>query len=152
MAKGIHMQLRIQVVKGKPQGQFLSFPVGEFMFGRGPECDVRPNSDLVSRQHCLLQITDSDAKIRDLGSRNGTLVNGQLVNEERRLYHGDLLQIGPLVLMVLIDDVAKAPAPSFVDTSFMARAETATDQAAFPETAETTTAAKLIEPASLSEK
>ena len=97
------MQLKMRVVRGKPKGHCLMFPPGEFMFGRGPECDVRPNSDLVSRQHCLLAITDDGALIRDLGSANGTLVNGQLVVGDRKLDDGDTVEIGPLVLQVLID-------------------------------------------------
>ena len=96
------MQIRLKVVKGKPRGHCLAFPIGEFMIGRGPECDVRPNSDLVSRQHCLLHITDESATIRDLGSMNGTLVNGQLVSDARVLTTGDTIQIGPLTLEVLL--------------------------------------------------
>src|SRR5262245_23545905 len=83
------VQIRLKVVRGKPQGHSLAFPNGEFMIGRGPECDVRPNSDLVSRQHCLLRICDDSATIRDLGSMNGTLVNGQLVSNARVLTTGD---------------------------------------------------------------
>jgi len=98
------MQLRLKVVRGKPRGHCLSFPNGEYMFGRGPECDVRPNSDLVSRQHCLLHIKEDNVTIRDLGSVNGTLVNGQLVTAARPLANGDTLQIGPLVLEVVLDD------------------------------------------------
>ena len=100
------MQMHLKVVKGNPKGHCLSFPAGEFIFGRGPECDVQPNSALVSRQHCLLQITDKNALIRDLSSRNGTLVNGQLVIGDQTLAHGDTLQLGPLVLEVLIDAAA----------------------------------------------
>ena len=97
------MPVRIKVIKGKPNGHCLDFVDGEFMFGRGPECDIRPNSDLVSRQHCMLQVRDGHVRIRDLGSRNGTLVNGQLVTGERQLVHGDNLQLGPLVLQVLLE-------------------------------------------------
>jgi pSer/pThr/pTyr-binding forkhead associated (FHA) protein len=100
--KGLFMQLRMKVIRGKPKGHFLLFPPGEFLFGRGPECNVRPNSDLISRQHCMLQITEDDVKVRDLGSMNGTLVNGQLVVGERKLCNGDTLQLGPLVLQVVL--------------------------------------------------
>src|SRR2546426_1163782 len=110
------MRLRLKVVRGKPRGHCLSFPNGEFMFGRGPECDVRPNSDLVSRQHCLLHITEDTASIRDLGSVNGTLVNGQLVTAARALDHGDTLQIGPLVLEVLLDAQPETIAGLTTDT------------------------------------
>lgn len=110
------MQLRLMVVKGKPRGHCLAFPAGEYMFGRGPECDVRPNSDLVSRQHCLLLVSKDNATIRDLGSMNGTLVNEQLVTGTRPLAHGDKVQIGPLVLEVLLDAEPTAIAGNLGDT------------------------------------
>ena len=130
------MQLRLKVVKGKPRGHCLRFPSGEFMFGRGPECEIRPNSDLVSRQHCLLQITEEYALIRDLGSCNGTLVNGQLVEGEHKLCHGDTLQIGPLVLEVLLDAELVNLDKSINDTTLMDQNETAKAQPGISETCE----------------
>jgi pSer/pThr/pTyr-binding forkhead associated (FHA) protein len=94
------MTFKLLVVQGKPAGKSLVFPSGEYYFGRGPECHVRPESEWVSRQHCLLRVTGEAGFIRDLGSRNGTLVNGTLVERERRLCHGDQVQIGPLVFEV----------------------------------------------------
>ncbi|MBI2808804.1 MAG: FHA domain-containing protein [Planctomycetes bacterium] len=130
------MQLRMKVVKGKPQGHCLSFPVGEFMFGRGPECDVRPNSDLVSRQHCLLQVAGERALIRDLGSRNGTLINGQLVAGEQVLSNGDTLQIGPLVLEVLMECETNLGDVSMKDTALVDQDETTTNQPILTDTRE----------------
>ena len=95
------MTLKLKIVQGKPRGFDLHFPKGEFVFGRGPECHVRPNSDLVSRQHCLLHVDDAGAEIRDLGSTNGTLVNGKRVRDARALHDGDTVQLGPLVLKVI---------------------------------------------------
>jgi pSer/pThr/pTyr-binding forkhead associated (FHA) protein len=100
------MDVQMKVLQGKPRGHCLRFAQGEFIFGRGPECNVRPNSDWVSRQHCLLRVGEDCVFLRDLGSSNGTLVNGQLVTEERRLYDGDTLQVGPLVLQLLISESA----------------------------------------------
>jgi pSer/pThr/pTyr-binding forkhead associated (FHA) protein len=110
------MHLRLKVVRGKPRGHCLSFPSGEYMFGRGPECDVRANSDLVSRQHCLLHVTEDAASIRDLGSTNGTLVNGQLVRAVRPLANGDTLEIGPLVLETILNDQPETIAELATDT------------------------------------
>lgn len=98
------MHVLLKVILGKQKGQLLRFPHGEFVFGRGAECDVRPDSPLVSRQHCLLSVRRSGAWLRDLGSRNGTLVNGVSISEEKSLRHGDQVQVGPLVLEVLLDD------------------------------------------------
>lgn len=92
------MEVQMLVVQGKQRGQTIRFPEGEFIFGRGPECHLRPNSEWVSRQHCLLRVCESGVHIKDLGSTNGTLVNGARVIGERRLAPGDLLQLGPLVL------------------------------------------------------
>jgi pSer/pThr/pTyr-binding forkhead associated (FHA) protein len=122
------MYLRLKVVKGNPRGHCLLFPNGEFIFGRGPECDLRPNSDLVSRQHCLLQITDQTALIRDLASRNGTLINGELVPGERLLAHGDTIQLGPLVLEVLLDPEATEENKAIRDTAVMNQDDTAKQQ------------------------
>jgi pSer/pThr/pTyr-binding forkhead associated (FHA) protein len=94
------MDVHLRVIHGRPQGKYLKLPRGEFVFGRGPECHIRPNSHTVSRQHCLLRVTDHEVLIRDLGSTNGTLVNGIRVVGERHLNDGDQLQLGPLVLQV----------------------------------------------------
>jgi pSer/pThr/pTyr-binding forkhead associated (FHA) protein len=120
------MDVQMLVVQGKARGQYLRFPRGEFMFGRGPECHVRPNSEWVSRQHCLLRVTDQGALIRDLGSTNGTVVNGARVVGERQLEPGDQLQLGPLVLELVVRDgdaheSLSAPELSPGDTAVMAR-------------------------------
>lgn len=101
------MKLKMLVVQGRPVGKALQFPVGEYYFGRGKECHVRPNSEWVSRQHCLLRVTSSGAFLRDLGSRNGTLVNGVLLNEELPLRHGDQVQVGQLVFEIQLDSESR---------------------------------------------
>jgi len=98
------MEVQMLVVQGKQRGQTIRFPEGEYIFGRGPECHLRPNSEWVSRQHCLLHIREDGVHIKDLGSTNGTLVNGTRVIGERRLASKDLLQLGPLVLELRFPD------------------------------------------------
>jgi pSer/pThr/pTyr-binding forkhead associated (FHA) protein len=103
------MNVKMLVVQGRPAGKTLVFAAGEYYFGRGAECHIRPNSEWVSRQHCPLRVTRAEAYLRDLGSRNGTLVNGRLIHEECRLLDGDQVQIGPLVLTVRFDDLNSSP-------------------------------------------
>src|SRR4051812_13158460 len=98
------MSIKMKVVQGKPHGSFLEFPEGEFVVGRGPECQIRPNSELVSRQHCLLRVRGQIVVVRDLGSTNGTLVNGKRLMDECELGEGDTIQLGPLVLQVVLGD------------------------------------------------
>ena len=104
------MDVHLKVLHGKPRGHCLRFGPGEFVFGRGPECHVRPNSELVSRQHCMLKVlSDGALSIRDLGSANGTLVNGARLLGERTLQVGDTLQVGPVVLQVVRPTGTPAP-------------------------------------------
>lgn len=119
------MDVHLKVMKGKPRGHCLRFGPGEFVFGRGPECHIRPNSELVSRQHCLLKVgVGGQLVIRDLGSANGTLVNGSRVVGERLLNDGDTLQVGPVVLQVVL---APAEGPVISETAVVNLEETATN-------------------------
>ena len=58
------------------------------MVGRHPVCDVRLISLRISRRHCIMTADWSEVVVRDLGSTNGTWVNGQRV-DSARLKPGD---------------------------------------------------------------
>ena len=92
------MQVQLVVMRGNPRGRTLTFNRGEYLFGRGPECHVRPDSEWISRQHCLLIVDENGVRLRDLGSTNGTLINGQRLRGECVLRSQDTLQLGPLEL------------------------------------------------------
>jgi pSer/pThr/pTyr-binding forkhead associated (FHA) protein len=69
--------------------------------GRSPEADIQLLHPLVSRNHAELSLQDGNLVIRDLGSRNGTVVNDELVRDDVRYARGQaVLQIGPYVLRV----------------------------------------------------
>ena len=61
--------------------------------GRGPQCDLQIITHVVSREHARISITDGNALIEDLGSRNGVFVNSVRV-ERQALRQGDLITIG----------------------------------------------------------
>jgi hypothetical protein len=63
--------------------------------GRHPHCNVRLPSPRVSRRHCCLSEIDGVVIVRDLGSTNGTTINGRRV-EAGRLQPGDVLAIAHL--------------------------------------------------------
>ena len=111
------MKVKLHVVHGRPQGKSFLFPPGDFLFGRGSECHIQPNSDWVSRQHCLLRVGSEEVSIRDLGSRNGTLVNGHRLIGEVRLRDGDQLQVGPLVFELQLEEAPAPIRPSSPDLS-----------------------------------
>jgi pSer/pThr/pTyr-binding forkhead associated (FHA) protein len=106
------MDLILLVLQGKPQGKELPIHNSPFLIGRGPECHLRPNSDMVSRRHCALIVHGEEACIRDLGSTNGTIVDGERLTEEFTLTDGDIFQVGPLVFQVVIRRAAATKVPS----------------------------------------
>lgn len=107
------MKVQLVVVRGKPEGKVIPLAGPNFKIGRGETCHLRPNSEQVSREHAEFTIDSDSVMVRDLGSRNGTLLNGKALTAEARLKHGDLVQVGPLTFAVSIADVpapaAKAP-------------------------------------------
>ena len=106
------MQAKLHLVKGKPQDKTVEIPPGTLKVGRDPESDLIIAVASVSRHHCEIVNEASRLIIRDKGSGNGTLVNGQKV-QEQLLAPGDEIQIGPLTFAVEIDGVrTKAAAPA----------------------------------------
>jgi|GEM_PF-3278247 len=68
---------------------------GELTVGRGPLCDVVLPVPFVSRSHCRLTAMSGGLYVSDLGSVNGTHVNGRrLGNGRKRLHSGDLVNLG----------------------------------------------------------
>lgn len=84
------------VETGKHKGKRLKLPEGETVVGRDPEAQVRIASNEVSRRHCLLIAEGERLRVRDLGSSNGTFVNGVPIQSDYELQPGDLLVIGPM--------------------------------------------------------
>jgi predicted component of type VI protein secretion system len=104
------MKVQLVVVRGKPEGKVIPLVGPNFKIGRGETCHLRPNSEQVSREHAEFIISGDAVVVRDLGSRNGTLVNGKaLMSEPCRLKDRDLVQVGPLTFAVaILDAVASA--------------------------------------------
>ena len=108
------MKAQLVVVQGKPEGKMIPLAIPQFKIGRGEGCQLRPNNDQVSREHSLFEVTSDAVFVQDLGSRNGTDVNGKKLSphDPYRLKNGDLVKIGPLTFAVSIEGVpAAATAP-----------------------------------------
>ena len=76
---------------GAEFGRFTVTP-GEYVLGR--EGDIPVLADLVSRRHALLTVNYSEWLIEDLGSTNGTLINGERVNGSTRVWPSQKIQVG----------------------------------------------------------
>jgi pSer/pThr/pTyr-binding forkhead associated (FHA) protein len=104
------MVLKLIVVKGNPEGKVLTVTGPVFRVGRNETCHLRPNSELVSREHAEFAFREEGVLVRDLGSRNGTQVNGKTLSEPHLLKDRDLVQIGPLTFAVSLEGVPVAAA------------------------------------------
>lgn len=72
---------------------------GEHFLGRAPEGVVCISSRKVSRRHARILVTPEGATLEDLGSKNGTYLNGRRMEEAEELTHGDEISIGPATLV-----------------------------------------------------
>ena len=95
------MRVTLHVVAGPQTGRDFTFDQHDtFMIGRSEDSQFcLPHDRFFSRHHCLLEIAPPQAFLRDLGSTNGTFVNGIRV-ETAHLKHGDRIQGGETVLEV----------------------------------------------------
>jgi FHA domain len=86
-------------IKGvSAQGWNLSLPCN---LGRNSDSQVCIEDESISRSHCQLFLSpDESLQVRDLGSLNGTYVNGDRINRVHSLVPGDALQVGSIILQV----------------------------------------------------
>ena len=82
---------------------------GEWILGRDPKASVRIDDSTVSRRHALLRVAAEAATIEDLGSKNGTLVNGRKVGSRpTSLGDGDELQLGSVFMTFRVASTQKS--------------------------------------------
>ena len=88
-----------------PQSEFAELPLelGTVVLGRGQDADIRFEDELVSRRHCALTFDGQSVTVEDLGSTNGTFVDGNYINKQI-LDSDNRLQIGKIVLKVAYKD------------------------------------------------
>jgi len=88
------------LVKAGPQVS-ATFPLsGDAVLGRQKGCPVRLMDTSVSRRHAQLRLQDDGLIIEDLGSANGTLVNGRPISEPTLIQDGDEVTLGETILRV----------------------------------------------------
>lgn len=101
------LQVDLKVLEGRQQGKLIPLNVRQFLIGREQDCHLRPNSDLVSRHHCVFTIDDFTVRLRDLGSTNGTYVNGERIQGQVVLKAGDNVVVGKLSFEVVVRQAAR---------------------------------------------
>jgi DNA-binding response OmpR family regulator len=79
--------------------------------GRWEDNDVVVDDRWVSRHHARVRRVGEQYTIEDLGSKNGTLVNGRRIAEPTILSDGDEIQVTPLITLTFVDRASTAPLP-----------------------------------------
>lgn len=125
----------LQIESGDNKGKRLRLPDRPVVVGRGDGVDVRIRSSEISREHCRLTSDGDDLLVEDLGSSNGTFINGRPIQGQSRLTAGDRISFGPVTLRLM--GIHKKSAPKskssdlndsrMVDTSALAKAKKVSD-------------------------
>jgi pSer/pThr/pTyr-binding forkhead associated (FHA) protein len=85
---------RPPAVLSLPSGERIELHEGHYVLGRHLENDIVLNDTNVSRKHAEFVCAAGEVVVRDLGSTNGTKVNGVLITGEQLLQHGDVVNFG----------------------------------------------------------
>lgn len=78
----------------------LEVPLGEFLIGRSPDCQLSLDDPLVSRRHAILIVHSDGVWVEDLASRNGVLVNGKRITGQTRVVDGDQITVGSQIMVL----------------------------------------------------
>ena len=89
-------------LSGEAAGSHFSLQQEAYTLGRGDDADLVIDSEAASRKHAAIEFAGGKFRIRDLGSTNGVLLNGQSV-ETAELHHGDQIEIGEQVFQFIVD-------------------------------------------------
>ena len=91
----------VSVVNGPRELAGVTLPInGPVVIGRSPGADIVIGDDFVSGKHARISPSGDGAVLEDLGSTNGTLLNGQRVTSAQMLRPGDSIDIGAVKLKV----------------------------------------------------
>jgi predicted component of type VI protein secretion system len=94
------MEVRLIVDVGGRSGHTFRMRAQEMIVGRKKGCGLRIPSAAVSREHCRLQYSEGILTVEDLGSINGTVLNGEPVAQRSTVHPGDHLTVGPVTFSV----------------------------------------------------
>ncbi len=91
------MGFQLVIAEGKEAGREFEFDQASVLIGRTNECDVILYENGVSRKHAQISEEAAGFFIEDLGSSNGTRVNGELISGRQTLKSGDAISLGPVL-------------------------------------------------------
>ena len=94
----------LQAYQGETAANLVPIPGANVVLGRHPDCDIVLDAAAVSRQHAQISTESGAFFVEDLHSRNGTFVNGQLIQGRHALSAGDRIKICDLLFVFHLHD------------------------------------------------
>jgi DNA-binding NtrC family response regulator len=94
---------------------------GAVVIGRGNDVELKVQHASVSRRHATIRIDDGMLRIADLGSHNGTRVNGELIADSHTLASGDVATVGDVVLVVHFSTPAVVARAAYAEAGWRRR-------------------------------
>jgi sigma-B regulation protein RsbU (phosphoserine phosphatase) len=128
------LPLRLQITPAEGAPFDYSLRGDTLVVGRAMDADLTLADPFLSRRHSRFFRTGADLFVEDLGSRNGTIVNGQAIRQATRVEPGDVVKISNSVIAILAPAPAKAPEPAddFLDGTVFRRASDLLDRQSAP--------------------
>jgi len=103
-------ELPVLIVQSGPlSGQRWTIPQEGLVLGRGEDCDVAIPDRQISRHHLRVFRREGSPYLKDMGSKNGTWVNGQPVEGEVQLSDGDIIQVALVLQVVFVASDSTVP-------------------------------------------
>ena len=123
----------LKFISGKYQGgEFPLRPNREITIGRSSDLDMVLVEDMVSRKHAKITTDDRTVSIQDLGSTNGTFVNGEKIRAVR-LKEGDRILVGTSIIkLVAANNEAPVPMASLTENEARSRLQVTANRRAEP--------------------
>ena len=105
MWDGVFSVAKLYVERGPCRGKELCLEEGKtYTIGRDAGCSLSFPDNMASREHCTVQVEESRCLLTDLGSRNGTQVNGQELTKPREIKIGDQIEVGDTLISLLANE------------------------------------------------
>lgn len=99
----MHRRYSLAVILGANSGQICQLAKPRVILGRGAGCDIQLPDSEVSRRHAMLEIREEEATVSDLGSTNGTYVEGVRVESTTIASHQEF-SLGTTTLMFIVTE------------------------------------------------
>lgn len=97
----LNLDAALIVIYGLELGRKYDLVKEEIIIGRSAKADIQVDQESISRNHACIRSRAEGVSIQDLGSTNGTYVNDEQTQGERRLHNGDLVKIGRTIFKFL---------------------------------------------------